>query len=365
MNPQLMTAAIRELDLAGVPTLVLVDAAALLSEHVPPFPPDQPAVVVGIDSAEAARAVQLVLLAAYPEDHALRLLNGSAKVQTTVAALPGETGIFEGSCLHIPPLKEGSSLESFAEIVAQLRAPDGCPWDRQQTHESLRPHLLEECYEALAAIDSGDSVSLREELGDLLLQILLHAQIASEGKRFTISDVISGIYDKIIRRHPHVFGELRLEGVDGVLQNWERLKEHERAERKSAAGLLDGVPVTLPALAQSQEYQDRAARVGFDWPEIGGVLDKIREEIEEIREAASATQIAAELGDLLFVLVNLARWKGADAESVLREANARFKRRFGDIERAARQQDRRISDLSFQEMDALWRASKASENGGA
>ena len=251
-------------------------------------------------------------------------------------------------------------MESFQEIVAHLRAPDGCPWDREQTHTSLRKHMLEEAYEAIAAMDSNDFSAMREEFGDLLLQIMLNSQIAAEEGEFGINDVIKGIHDKIVRRHPHVFGDVKVDGVDGVLANWEKIKEDERTVNQIAGGLLDGVPLSLPALSQAQEYQDRAARVGFDWHEIQGVLDKIREEVEEVRQSESAAEFAAELGDLFFALVNLARWKGADAESALRGTNARFKRRFESIERAARKQGVRVSDLSLEQMEALWQQAKSS-----
>ena len=199
-------------------------------------------------------------------------------------------------------MEEGTSFESFAEIIAHLRAPDGCPWDKEQTHETLRKHLLEESYEAISAIDSGDFTDMREEFGDLLLQIVLQSQIANEEEQFNVNQVIQGIHSKIVRRHPHVFGDLQLDGVDGVLANWEKLKEKERGEKKEDKGLLDGVSAILPALSQAQEYQDRAARVGFDWPEIDGVLDKIAEEIEEIKNAETIFELASEIRRPFFVL---------------------------------------------------------------
>jgi tetrapyrrole methylase family protein / MazG family protein len=269
--------------------------------------------------------------------------------------------------LYVPALGEGTSFESFAEIVAHLRAPNGCPWDREQTHESLRKHLLEESYEAISAIDSGDFADMREEFGDLLLQVVLQSQIASEEEQFNVNQVIQGIHSKIVRRHPHVFGELKLEGIDGVLANWEKLKEQERRElalsgpeeKNGGKGLLEGVPVALPALSQAQEYQDRVARVGFDWPEIEGVLDKIKEEIEEIKQAETDFELASEIGDLFFAIVNLARWKHIDAESALRATNLKFKKRFAYVEQGARKQGRDLSALSLDEMESLWQAAKA------
>ena len=262
------------------------------------------------------------------------------------------------TCWYVPALGEGTSFESFAEIVAHLRAPNGCPWDREQTHETLRKHLLEESYEAIAAIDSGDFADMREEFGDLLLQVYLQSQIANEEGQFNVNQVVHGIHSKIVRRHPHVFGDVELDGVDGVLANWEKLKEKERKDKRQDKGLLDGVPVTLPALEQAQEYQDRAARVGFDWPEIDGVLDKITEEIAEVRNATNEQELAAELGDLLFALVNLARWKKVDSESALRGTNMKFKKRVFYVEQGAKKQGRSLSDLSLEEMDALWNEAK-------
>jgi tetrapyrrole methylase family protein/MazG family protein len=258
----------------------------------------------------------------------------------------------------LPALGEGTSLESFQEIVAHLRAPEGCPWDREQTHESLRRHLLEETYEVLAAMDTEDFSAMREELGDLLLQIMLNAQIASEEGEFTANDVIKGIYDKIIRRHPHVFGAVIVDGVEGVLTNWERLKEGERRQKSAGIGALEGIPAALPALSQAQAYQERAARFGFDWPEIQGVLDKIAEEIREVKEAGNSKELPGEVGDLLFALVNLARWKDVDAESALRGTNTKFKKRFAFVESGAQEQGRSLSGLSLDEMELLWQKAK-------
>jgi tetrapyrrole methylase family protein/MazG family protein len=266
--------------------------------------------------------------------------------------------------LYVPPLAEGTSFEAFQEIIAHLRAPEGCPWDREQTHQSLRASLLEESYEALAALDSADPRKMTEEFGDLLLQIVLNAQIASEEGEFCMSEVFKGIYDKLIRRHPHVFGETRLDGVGSVLKNWEKLKAEERAgSSEPEKGLLDGVPLALPALLQAQDYQDRAARVGFDWPEIEGVLEKIAEEVQEVREATDEQELAGELGDLIFSLVNLARWKKIDAESALRGTNMRFRQRFAYVEAGAKNQSRNLSDLTIAEMEALWQEAKKVNKG--
>ncbi len=366
MDFSLVTSIFETLRLAPPPCLVLLEARTLSSAHVPPYPPELPALLMGVDSPELARHLRHVLLSVYPREHGVFHVDGGKKKEEKVAEL--DEGNFSATtCIFVPALTEGTAFESFHEIVAHLRAPDGCPWDREQTHQSLRTHLLEESYEALEAIDAGDFASMREEFGDLLLQIVLHAQIASEEGQFTMVDIVKGIHDKIVRRHPHVFGDVEVDGVKDVLTNWEQLKEKERRENeeeeggKKKEGLLDGVPLSLPALTQAQEYQDRAARVGFDWPEIEGVLDKVREEIEEIKAAQNLEEVTAELGDLFFVLVNLARWKKVDAESALRETNTKFKKRFGYVEQGAKRQGRSLSDMTLEEMDALWNEAKDGE----
>jgi tetrapyrrole methylase family protein/MazG family protein len=334
--------------------LILLEARTLASVHVPPHPPDVPALLTKIDSQELALHLKDVLLTTYPQEHVVYIVKGGKKKEAKLIALEAEAGF----SLYIPATGEGTSFESFTEIVAHLRAPNGCPWDREQTHETLRKHMLEESYEAISAIDSGDFVDMREEFGDLLLQVVLQSQIANEEGQFNINQVVQGIYSKIVRRHPHVFGDVEVEDVDGVLTNWEKLKEKERSEKQEARGLLDGVPLALPALSQAQEYQDRAARVGFDWPEIEGVLEKIAEEVEEVKRATNEEELAAEIGDLLFALVNLARWKKVDAESTLRGTNMKFKKRFAYIEQGAKKQGRELSSLSLDEMEALWQAAK-------
>jgi tetrapyrrole methylase family protein/MazG family protein len=354
------------LGLDPFPHTALIDAFELATAHVPAFPPSAPAIVVQIHSRAMASDVKLTLMANYPDDHPVKLVHAAGTSQARVEALrlfeiDRSDAIGLLTSLYIPALDTGTSFEAFQEIIAHLRAPDGCPWDREQTHASLRPHLLEETYEVVAALDADDSRSMREEFGDLLLQIVLHAQIASESGEFTMADILQGIHAKIVSRHPHVFGDLHLKDVDGVLHNWEKLKAAERiANGKSEAGLLDGVPLALPALAQADQYQRRAARVGFDWTEIEGVLDKVREELEEVRSAPDDQSRGQELGDLFFALVNLTRWYDLDAETILREANARFRGRFSHIEAAARNQGRAITDLTLDEMEALWQAAKRS-----
>ncbi len=356
------------LGLDPYPRLTLFDAMELSTAHVPAFPPDAPVLIAQIYSRLVASEVKMTLNAIYPDGHPVRLVHGAGTQDELVEELrlyeidrSEHIGLL--TSLFIPPLGEGTSFESFQEIVAHLRAPNGCPWDREQTHESLRTHLMEEAYEALDALDSGDFGAVQEELGDLLLQIVLHSQIANEEGEFTVNGVIKGIYDKIIRRHPHVFGEVQLDGVEGVLQNWEKLKEAERNDQgKKEKGILDGVPLAMPALSMAQEYQDRAARVGFDWPAVEGVLDKILEEVKEINQATNQEELSEELGDLFFVLVNLARWKKIDAELALRETNIKFKRRLRYVEQGAKGQGRSLSNMSLEEMDMLWDEAKGKED---
>ncbi len=352
------------LGLDPYPRLTLMDALELSQAHMPAFPPDMPVLVAQIYSRMVAAEVKMTLNAIYPDEHPVRLVHAAGTTDEYIEDLPlykidRSTRIGLLTVLYVPSLGEGTSFEAFQEIIAHLRAPDGCPWDKEQTHQSLRAHLLEEAYETLAALDSEEPQKMAEEFGDLLLQIVLNAQIANEEGEFSMSDVIKGIYDKIIRRHPHVFGEVIVDGVGGVLKNWEKLKADERADSSEPEkGLLGGVPLALPALIQAQEYQDRVARVGFDWTEIEGVLEKVAEEIQEVRDAEDEEELAGEVGDLFFALVNLARWKKIDAESALRGTNARFRQRFAYVEAGAKKQARNISDMTLDEMEALWQDAK-------
>ena len=246
--------------------------------------------------------------------------------------------------------------------MARLRAPDGCPWDRRQTHQSLVPYLIEETYETVDAIEHGEPAALKEELGDLALQIAFHSQLASEAGVFTLDDVFQACADKLIRRHPHVFDPdaQRASTAEEVADRWEEHKRRERGDRP-APTLLDGAPKGLPALAKAHHVQRRAARVGFDWARDEDVLAKIDEEIGELREAMRGpdrSRVAHELGDLLFTVVNLARRLEVDAEAALRGGIARFASRFAHMERAA---GRSLADLAPEELDRLWAAAKAAE----
>lgn len=259
-------------------------------------------------------------------------------------------------------------MESFArlvEIIAQLRAPDGCPWDRVQTHETLRAHLLEETAETLEAIESGDKRHLCEELGDLLMQPVMHTQLAAEAGDFTIDDVITGICDKLVRRHPHVFGDVQAETSAEVLKNWDTIKKQEKAGRgEKAVSILEELPAELPALASALKISKKAAKVGFEWPDLAGVTGKLQEEAAELQvalETESKERAAQELGDLLFTIVNLARWQGINPELALRDTNRRFIGRFQLMENAAREDERELESLSAGEWEDLWQRAKSEE----
>ena len=248
-------------------------------------------------------------------------------------------------------------LDNFAtllDIIARLRGPQGCSWDREQTHLSLKPNLLEECYEALEAIDQGDDEKLSEELGDLLMQIVLHAQIAAEQGKFDIGNVLQGINTKLIHRHPHVFGKAKAKETREVVLSWEALKQEEREE----APLLSSLPKGMPALAHSQAMQRRAARIGFDWREFSGVIEKLFEEIKELGQTTDHQERVREFGDLLFTLANVARWLDVELEDALRLANERFYRRFDYMEEACRRRGISLDKLSLEEKDKLWEEAK-------
>ena len=247
--------------------------------------------------------------------------------------------------------------------MARLRSPAGCPWDREQTHESLKRYVLEETYELLEAIDSGDPGKIANELGDLLLQVVFHAQLASERGDFDLDTVAERIVSKLVHRHPHVFGATTVKDADEVVTNWERLKARE-PEARDRESVLDGVPPTLPALMRAAEVQKRASRVGFDWEDVAGPLDKIDEETRELRAAhanADAGGLAEEIGDLLFAVVNASRFCGVDPEDALRQTMEKFGRRFRRIEDRARSSGRDLREMSLEEMDQIWEEAKADD----
>jgi MazG family protein len=263
----------------------------------------------------------------------------------------------------------GAKFEKLVEIMSTLRGPNGCPWDKEQDHNSLKPMLVEETYEVLEAVDNKDSEGLREELGDLLLHIVFHAQLGKESEKFNIDGVLDGICEKLIRRHPHVFGNETASSSEEVLKNWEAIKAQEKAQKLTGRtteqrSRLEGIPANLPALHEAHQISSRAVRVGFDWPDIGGVFDKLEEETRELREALTGpeesrqSRLEDEIGDLFFVVVNLARFLKIDSESALKRANRKFKTRFQHMEAQLASAGKSIDTTSLEEMESLWRQAK-------
>ncbi|MFP4382285.1 MAG: nucleoside triphosphate pyrophosphohydrolase [Candidatus Sumerlaeia bacterium] len=269
----------------------------------------------------------------------------------------------------MPPDAPENPFDRLCWIMEKLLSPDGCPWDREQTHESLKQYLIEEAYEVYDAIESGDFEHLQEELGDVALQVVFHAQLARRDGRFDVADVLDGISAKLIRRHPHVFGETVAEDSKAVLQNWEQIKQREKAAKGQAEeerSLVDGVPRHLPALQKAHRLQEKTGRVGFDWPHARGAIEKAREEFEELLEEAEKSdgpdgdheRVFEEMGDLLFAIVNVARFMKIQPEEALQAANAKFSKRFRHIEKRAREEGRELREMTLDEMDAYWNEAK-------
>lgn len=340
------------------PTLLVPAARLRTRSEAPPAPLPGRHGPTGVDP-------HAVLLRLYPADHPVGRFG--MPDGTTIGELTA-SDLREPLYLSpVAPVANAASPWGMPWISNRLRAPDGCPWDREQTHESLRNHLLEEAYEVYDALAGGATPELAGELGDLLLQVILHAQLAAEEGVFDMTDVWAAIATKIVRRHPHVFGDSQARTAADVNRQWERIKAEERAIAADETGAeapksaLEGISRALPALAASQEMQERAAHLGYDWPSIDGVLDKVREEVGELVEAEDVRERAEELGDLLFVLVNVGRKTGVEVESALRAANEKFRRRFRHVELAAAERGVALRDMSFEELDALWDAAKADE----
>jgi tetrapyrrole methylase family protein/MazG family protein len=354
------------LQIDGLAGLQLADATELATAHHPPLDPDRPALVGQLYGRRLSSEVKLTLMNSYADDHLVTLVRAAGTGEGTRVSVPlheldRHQLLDHLTTLYIPPISHAGGLPALQETVARLRAPDGCPWDREQTHQSLRANLLEETYEVLVALDGEDEDKLCEELGDLLMQIAMHVQIATEEGAFRFADVIGRIDAKLRRRHPHVFGDLEVADSADVLRHWEAIKAGERAalsEEGIHRSRLEGVPEILPALARAQVLGARAARAGFDWPDLAGVLEKVNEEVAELRASRDADTQAGELGDLLFSLVNVARWLGVDAESALRGTCDRFVGRYAQMEQAARAQGLDLADLSLAEQDALWDKAK-------
>lgn len=342
--------------------LQLFDAISLAGYNHPPVNPDFPVLLGQVYSRLLANDLKLSLMSVYPDDHQVTLIHAAGTSQQRLDTLPlyeidRSRHIDVLTSLFIPPLPAQSSLPALAEVTAVLRSPEGCPWDREQTPQSLRPGFLEEAAEMVDALDEDDPHALEEEIGDVLFHLVMQAQMAREEELFRLSDVISGIITKLRRRHPHVWGEVKVQDSDEVVANWEKIKADEKGSTV-AASLLDGIPLSLPALMRSQKIQERVRRVGFDWPDSNGVKAKLREEIEELESAREPAQQTAELGDVLFAAVNLARWLDIDAESALREANLRFIRRFQKLEILAQEREIDLVQADLDMLERLWQEAK-------
>jgi tetrapyrrole methylase family protein/MazG family protein len=332
-----------------------------------PLTPSRPALLAALAESDPA-GVRAGLLLRYPADHQISLLEETGALHAiALSELAHSSLVARSSALvfvpALPPARDLRSPDGPAWVAQRLLGPGGCPWDVRQTHQSLRAGLLEEAYEVLEALDAGDMDALVEELGDLLLQTLVHAEMARQAGRFELGDVHAALAGKLIGRHPHVFGDLSVAGEAQVLRNWEAIKQRELAAKgRARPSALDGVPPALPALAEAQKLVRKAARVGFNWPSVEDAWAKFREELAEFEAEFEAEgppeRLAEELGDVLYTLATLARWLDIDAETALRAANGKFRRRFTAIERAVASRGSRLADLGFEEILALWAEAK-------
>ena len=348
----------------GLDGVQLYDAIDLTRFHYPPVSTDIPLIIGQLYDSFLASDVKLSLSALYPDEHEVTLIHGAGTPDQLIENTPlfgidRSDSLAHLTSLYIPPLPYASTLSALAETVAHLRGPDGCPWDQEQTRLSMRSTLLEEASEVLDALDKEDIPAICEELGDLLYHLVMQSQIALEQEEFRLTDVIAGIDAKLRRRHPHVWGEWEAADSSEVIRNWERIKVEERLGKGVQASVLDNIPFGMPALARSQKIQERVKRIGFDWPDISGVIDKVREELAEVQAAENLMEFELEVGDLIFAVVNWSRWLGIDAESALRTANQRFDRRFRLIEEMAKDRKIKLENLDLDSLDSLWEEAKA------
>ena len=357
----------QRLNIDPIDGLTILDAGDL--ENLPSEDMPSSLVVTQVYDKYIASDTKLILMEHYPEDYPVTFIRNLSLPDEEIRQIPlyeldRQPNIDHLTSLYVgkPPVREQTfDLEPLEDVIKTLRSPGGCPWDIVQTHKSLRRNLIEEVYEVIEAIDLEDEKLLCEELGDLLMQVVFHARMAEEAGYFSMQDVIDGITEKLIRRHPHVFGDINVKDADEVLKNWEAIKRVEKQERKS---ILDGVPKDLPALMAGYKLQYKASKVGFDWPDIDPVWDKLDEELRELEEAVAdgeTSRIESELGDVLFTLVNLSRFLKVDAEVALFGANRKFRKRFSYIEDKVKEKQQKWEHLSLIELDDLWNEAKDSE----
>ena len=345
--------------------LQLLDAMSVAQQLYPSLNPDLPLLLAQVFNRHLASELKLALQAVYPPEHEVILVHHAGMPEQQLERCPlyaiDQSVLLRNlSSLFVPPRPVPSSLEAFANTIATLRSPQGCPWDREQTPQSLMGGLLEEAAEVVDALQRENSADLCEELGDLLLHVLMQCQMASESGDFLLNDVIARGNSKIIRRHPHVWASTQATTLDDHLRSWDAIKEQEKEGKARSSSLLADLPATFSALTYSQKLQKRVRKVGFDWPNVEGVWEKVQEELVELRQAKTAKHQSAELGDLLFVLCNLALWLGLDAEEAMRYANHKFLIRFQAMEQQIQRQNASFSQLSAEELDSLWREAKKS-----
>jgi tetrapyrrole methylase family protein/MazG family protein len=360
----------------GVQIIDATNLAALSPDEIAgKLIPTQPLAIAHVYNRRLASAVKLALGECYNDDWNVKLVNtGGVEGEEAVREMPLydlDRNLFANhlSVLYVPPVREMAALrlpETLRYITMRLRRePDGCPWDRQQTHESLKRYVIEEAYEVVEALDENDMEKLAEELGDLLLQVYLHAEVARQADEFTLGDVYEHVNAKLIRRHPHVFGDVEANTAGQVVQNWEAIKKQERADAGKdvhSESVLDRVPQGTPALMVAQEYQKRVVKTGFEFTSLEGVYAKLDEELAEIRAASTIEEQTDEIGDVLFIIAKLARFLKIDAEEALRQANRKFRRRFQLMEGYARVEQRPLTSYTIPEWEALWSRAKAEIN---
>ncbi|TDX51258.1 nucleoside triphosphate pyrophosphohydrolase [Orenia marismortui] len=326
-------------------------------------------IITQVYNRNIASNVKLTLMEIYPDDFKVKVLRGAGLEderieEISLYELDHLPWIDHLTSLYIPAHKENTKqFNRLLEIMEILRSSDGCPWDLEQNHHSLKKHLIEESYEVIERIEKEDFFGLANELGDVLLQIVFHAQIAKEDGTFNIYDVISEVIEKMLRRHPHIFAQVEVENSTEVLENWEAIKKKEKMKQgETRESILDDVPIQLPALIQAQKIQNKASKVGFDWPEVDGAITKVNEEIEELLESiekGNLDGIKEEFGDLIFSLVNVARFLNIDSEECLRNTINKFKSRFKFIEDKVCEEDQSLEELSLERLDLLWEESKS------
>ena len=327
-------------------------------------------VITQVFSPLVASELKLALMERLPDEAPVIVARHLGLPDESVTTVPlfeldRQAGFDHLTSVYAPPASTGGErfeLDPLVKVMSRLRSPDGCPWDIEQSHATLRRYIIEEVYEVLEAIDEQDPTHLCEELGDLLLQIVFHARMAEEAGDFSMQDVVDTVTEKLIRRHPHVFGDISVQDAAEVIVNWDAIKRREKKQKPKSA--LDGVPQGLPALLRANKLQMKAAKVGFDWDDIAPVWDKVAEELAELRQAATSgnpSEIEDELGDVVFAVVNLGRFLGVETEVALNRANNKFSRRFNQVEEMLRQQGRKWQELDLAQMDELWLAVKAEE----